>query len=159
LSSAQLEWFISQAVGQPPVLAIMIGEIANPALSTAELIRLIHQTHPKIPLLLQRDSAFIRNELDESSQPWIIQLPDKPDYQSLLRLLDYARQLIGLKPMQTKSKIISPQGTPLFRTLVGESPQISEVRELMQQVSKRKANVLLLGESGTGKEIVARNIH
>jgi len=42
---------------------------------------------------------------------------------------------------------------------VGESPQISEVRELMQQVSKRKANVLLLGESGTGKEIVARNIH
>ncbi len=47
----------------------------------------------------------------------------------------------------------------MFQTLVGDSQQISEVRELMQQVSKRKANVLLLEESGTGKEIVARNIH
>ncbi len=103
LNAAQLEEFISQALDQTPVLAIMIGEIGKSELNTAELIRQIHQVLPKMPILLQRDPAFIRDKVDESSQPWIIQLPDKPDYQNLLRLLDYARQLNGLKPLQTKS--------------------------------------------------------
>jgi sigma-54 specific flagellar transcriptional regulator A len=47
----------------------------------------------------------------------------------------------------------------LFRSLVGKSPGILQVRELIQQVSPTSANVLILGESGTGKEVVARNLH
>ncbi|MDW2210519.1 sigma-54 dependent transcriptional regulator, partial [Vibrio sp. 2025] len=46
-----------------------------------------------------------------------------------------------------------------FRSLVGQSRGIQEVRHLIEQVSGTAANVLILGESGTGKEVVARNIH
>ncbi|MFW8590237.1 sigma-54 dependent transcriptional regulator [Glaciecola sp. 2405UD65-10] len=49
--------------------------------------------------------------------------------------------------------------TKLFRSLVGNSRGITEVRELIEQVAPVEANVLILGESGTGKEVVARNIH
>lgn len=49
--------------------------------------------------------------------------------------------------------------TKLFRSLVGNSKGITEVRELIEQVAPVEANVLILGESGTGKEVVARNIH
>jgi len=47
----------------------------------------------------------------------------------------------------------------LFRSLIGHSPAIARVRELIQQVAPSEATVLILGESGTGKEVVARNIH
>lgn len=47
----------------------------------------------------------------------------------------------------------------LFRSLVGQSAEIQQVRYLIEQVSQKDASVLILGESGTGKEVVARNLH
>ncbi len=47
----------------------------------------------------------------------------------------------------------------LFRSLVGSSRAIQQVRKHIQQVADSDANVLILGESGTGKEVVARNLH
>jgi DNA-binding NtrC family response regulator len=43
--------------------------------------------------------------------------------------------------------------------LVGQSPQIREIRRLIEKLGRSHAPVLLLGESGTGKEVVARAIH
>jgi DNA-binding NtrC family response regulator len=43
--------------------------------------------------------------------------------------------------------------------LVGQSPQICEIRRLIEKLGHSRAPVLLLGESGTGKEVVARAIH
>ena len=47
----------------------------------------------------------------------------------------------------------------LFRSLVGSSEPMAQVRFLIEQVAKTPASVLVLGESGTGKEVIARNIH
>jgi sigma-54 specific flagellar transcriptional regulator A len=47
----------------------------------------------------------------------------------------------------------------LFRSLVGNSRGIRQVRQLIEQVANSDATVLILGESGTGKEVVARNLH
>ena len=43
--------------------------------------------------------------------------------------------------------------------IVGISPQIEQVRELINRLAPTEATVLILGESGTGKELVARAIH
>jgi len=43
--------------------------------------------------------------------------------------------------------------------LVGQSPQICEIRRLIEKLGRTHAPVLLLWESGTGKEVVARAIH
>src|SRR6185312_12232266 len=43
--------------------------------------------------------------------------------------------------------------------IVGESPAIREVLELVERVAPSDVHVLITGESGTGKEVVARAIH
>ncbi|HEX3716766.1 MAG TPA: sigma-54 dependent transcriptional regulator [Verrucomicrobiae bacterium] len=43
--------------------------------------------------------------------------------------------------------------------IVGESPAMNEVFDVVQQVAPTRATVLLLGESGTGKEMIAKAIH
>lgn len=47
----------------------------------------------------------------------------------------------------------------LFRSLVGASRKVQQVRRLMEQVADKDISVLITGESGTGKEVVARNLH
>jgi two-component system, NtrC family, response regulator AtoC len=46
-----------------------------------------------------------------------------------------------------------------IENLVGESPAMREVIELVQQVAPARSTVLLEGESGTGKELIAKTIH
>jgi len=43
--------------------------------------------------------------------------------------------------------------------LLGESPVMHEMKELMARVAESQASVLVTGESGTGKEVVARLLH
>ena len=43
--------------------------------------------------------------------------------------------------------------------IIGKSPEIKKVTELIEQVAPTRATVLIEGESGTGKEIVANAIH
>jgi two-component system, NtrC family, response regulator AtoC len=46
-----------------------------------------------------------------------------------------------------------------LENIVGESPAMQRVFELVRQVAPARATVLLLGESGTGKERIAKAIH
>jgi len=46
-----------------------------------------------------------------------------------------------------------------FGCLVGESPQMKKVYDLIRRVAETKTNILISADSGTGKELVARAIH
>jgi DNA-binding NtrC family response regulator len=46
-----------------------------------------------------------------------------------------------------------------YQNLVGKSPVIQQVFDLITQVAPRRSTVLVQGESGTGKELVAKAIH
>jgi formate hydrogenlyase transcriptional activator len=46
-----------------------------------------------------------------------------------------------------------------FENIVGNSPELKHVLELVETVAPIDSTVLLLGETGTGKELIARAIH
>lgn len=46
-----------------------------------------------------------------------------------------------------------------LENVVGESPALLKILEVVEQVSPTRATVLLRGESGTGKEVIAKAIH
>jgi len=47
----------------------------------------------------------------------------------------------------------------LRSAMIGNSPAMRTVRDLIHKVAPTNSNVLILGESGTGKELVARSVH
>ena len=46
-----------------------------------------------------------------------------------------------------------------FGQLVGNSPAMSHIYKMIEQVARTRTNVLITGESGTGKELIALAIH
>jgi DNA-binding NtrC family response regulator len=52
---------------------------------------------------------------------------------------------------------LSSQGG--FDKVIGKSPAIEAVFELVRRAARAEANILIQGESGTGKELIARAIH
>jgi DNA-binding NtrC family response regulator len=46
-----------------------------------------------------------------------------------------------------------------LENIVGESPVMKEIFDVVQQVAPTRATVLVLGESGTGKELIAKAVH
>jgi DNA-binding NtrC family response regulator len=50
-------------------------------------------------------------------------------------------------------------GSGESRDLIGESPSMRKVKEMIASVAPKRTTVLIVGETGTGKELVARAIH
>ena len=49
--------------------------------------------------------------------------------------------------------------TAAWRPLIGETPEMLEIKRLIAAVAHNRSTVLIRGESGTGKELVAREVH
>jgi len=78
------------------------------------------------------------------------------------RLLGILKNAIRLKRLEDSTKLLQnrlAELTDLERILIGNSAQITAVRDLVFDFAMSRANVLILGETGTGKELVARALH
>jgi DNA-binding NtrC family response regulator len=66
------------------------------------------------------------------------------------------RQNLEVENVSLRQQLDSKFG---LENIVGESPVMQEIFEIVRQVAPTRATVLLAGESGTGKELVAKAIH
>jgi DNA-binding NtrC family response regulator len=85
------------------------------------------------------------------------------DNEKLLATLKLAIQLNlskkEVKDLKEREKELKKEINRDQRYIIGSSPQIMSVLNLVRKVAKTDANVLITGENGTGKELIAQEIH
>ncbi len=157
LSCASGEWqsTVDKLESSREVLNVLLGDVTSKG-GALELIKQIGAWDENLPLLLIGEPVPV-DWAEDVRRRVLASLEMPPSYNKLLDSLHRAQVY---REMYDQARERGRQREPnLFRSLVGTSRAIHQVRQMMQQVADTEASVLILGESGTGKEVVARNLH
>ncbi|TBU83374.1 sigma-54-dependent Fis family transcriptional regulator [Pseudomonas daroniae] len=146
---------VAQVESSRGVLSVLLGEVQLRG-GTLDLLKQFAVWDEFLPVLLIDDHAG--NDWPEEFRRRVLATLEMPP--SYNKLLDSLHRAQVYREMYDQARERGRQREPnLFRSLVGTSRAIQQVRQMMQQVADTEASVLILGESGTGKEVVARNLH
>jgi len=76
-------------------------------------------------------------------------------------LIKTIKNALSLRTIEHEKEILDDElkKTLHFEKIVGNSPVMRNIYNLIRQVAKTKTSVLITGESGTGKELIAKAIH
>ena len=88
----------------------------------------------------------------------------KGAYDYIAKPLDLNRLLVTIRNAVDKSNLIKEtktlrQNVPQTWEMIGNSPAMIQIKELIDKVAPSNARVLIHGSNGTGKELVARWLH
>ena len=74
-------------------------------------------------------------------------------------VIEVAEEVVAKSEPETKAAITERAKPRSMAGVVGNSPAMIELYEMVDRVAATTCTVLITGESGTGKELVARAIH
>jgi len=120
-----------------------------------QLLSDIHDRDENLPIFLLAEKGREPTVRIEAGSCILGRIELPPSYSQLTSALHQAEVYTA----SHRPHAVEQRPVDLFRSLVGSSRAVQNVRRMIQQVAESDANVLILGESGTGKEVVARNLH
>ncbi|MBK7999231.1 MAG: sigma-54-dependent Fis family transcriptional regulator [Verrucomicrobia bacterium] len=123
-----------------------------------ELLSRMRTGHPEIPVLMI--TAYATPKLAvEAIKAGAIDYLSKPfEPEELLHAVSRCAERYKLLKENARLRSQSSQ-TIEVNQIIGESPRMVELRNLIKTVAQSNATVLILGESGSGKELVAGAVH
>ncbi|MFT5782528.1 MAG: sigma-54 specific flagellar transcriptional regulator A [Pseudomonas sp.] len=137
------------------VSSVFLGDVQAKG-GAPELLKQLSAWDEFLPVVML-DAQVPAEWPEEVRRRILVSLEMPPSYN---KLLDSLHRVQVYREMYDLARERGRQREPnLFRSLVGTSRAIQQVRQMMQQVVDTDASVIILGESGTGKEVVARNLH
>lgn len=150
-----------QALAQltPDFPGVVVTDINMPGMTGLELLQQIKQLDPDIPVILITgfgDISMAVGAIRNGAYDFI----EKPFSADLL--LDVVHRALEKRTLTLENRKLrqelQAQSAPGPR-IIGTSPAILQLRQLVLTVADTPADVLLMGETGTGKDLLARYIH
>lgn len=137
---------------------VVISDVRMPEMDGLEFQRKAREiSHvPVILISAHGDIPMAVNALQDGAYSFV-EKPFEPR-----RLLGILKNAARMKRLEDNTHLLQSrlaELTDLERILIGKSPQIAAVRDLIFDFAISRANVLIIGETGTGKELVARALH
>jgi two-component system, NtrC family, response regulator HydG len=137
---------------------VALLDIKMPGMDGLELQERIHRIDPRVAVIMITAFASVETAIQALKQgafDYVIK-PIVPD--ELSHLVERALEHGRLREENSQLRETIDEAVA-GEKIVGESPAMRKVMELVEHVSKTDATVLIRGESGTGKEVIARAIH
>ncbi len=138
--------------------AIVITDMVMPRMDGLALLRALQQAGADVTTLLLTAQGTVETAVEAMKEGAYDYLTKPVDIQRLKILLDkIVERLETLREVKALRRQLREHGA--FGTLVGNSPAMRKIYEVVEQAAPTPASVLITGESGTGKELVAQTIH
>lgn len=134
---------------------IVLCDIKMPKMDGIEVIEHIFQITNDIPVVMISGHGNIDTAV-EAIKKGAFDFIEKP--LDLNRLLITMRNALDKSNLITETKVLKKKVSKTW-DMVGNSPAILKVKEMIERVAPTDARVLITGSNGTGKELVARWLH
>ena len=133
---------------------IVITDVKMPGKSGIDLLAEIKKYRPSAYVLMLTGHGSI-NDAVESVKLGAYQYILKPVIME--DLLSQIREIID--KMNSEPTPVLNKKLPAGKRIIGTSPRLKNIADLISKISNTDLPVLILGESGTGKELAATAIH
>jgi len=132
---------------------IRLGDITG-----IEVLRAAKQKSPQTVVIMISAYATTETAVEAMNEGAYDYVPKPFDNEEIKQTIANA---LERKTLEAERLIIEDElkKTVHFGKIVGNSPRMQHIYQMVRQVAKTRTNVLVTGESGTGKELIARAIH
>jgi DNA-binding NtrC family response regulator len=137
---------------------LLLTDLKMPGMDGMEVLRRAHEVDPALPVILITAFASIESAVAAIKQGAFDYLPKNFSVDQLRVAVERGLRQRELQ-LENRNLREQLQGTLGLENLIGRSPAMAKVFELVRKAARSDANILVLGESGTGKELIARAIH
>lgn len=134
---------------------LALCDIKMPKMDGVEVLQEAKKIKPEVPFIMisgHGDLDTAVNTMRLGAFDYISKPPD------LNRLLTTVRNALDKKELIVENKILKKKVSKNYE-MIGESAEISKIKEMIEKVAPTDARVLITGSNGTGKELVAHWVH
>ena len=137
---------------------VLVTDLRMPGMDGIELLRRARELDPEIVVVLMTAFAEVETAVKAMHEGAEHYLTKPLQIDELVLVIRRALERRTLKQEATELRARLKERLK-FDAIIGSSPVMQEIFNVIEQVAPSKASVLITGESGTGKELVAQAIH
>jgi DNA-binding NtrC family response regulator len=138
-------------------LDVIFCDIKMPLVDGMEMLQQVQNEGNEVPIIMISGHGTLETAV-QAIKIGAFDFIEKP--------LDLNRILLILRNVKDRNQLV--QETKILKTtvkkikgsaIIGETPEILEIKAMIEKVAPSDARVLITGGNGTGKELVARSLH
>lgn len=135
---------------------VILSDVRMPEMTGLELLKSVENAPPIVLISAHGDIPTAVEAMNHGAYSFV----EKPyDPKRLLLILRHAAEQQQMRQSNERLKDRLQQLSGLDRMLLGQTPEMTRLRDTIAMVAVSRASVLIQGETGTGKDLVARAIH
>jgi len=137
---------------------LVITDLKMPGVTGEEVLRRVTSETPGIPVIVLTGHGTVESAVDamRAGAYDFLTKPLNLDRLSLLVKRALQNRELVLQHRELEREV---SGKRSFEHIIGKSPAMTRVFDIVKKVASTKASVLITGESGVGKELIANALH